>query len=97
MRKKKKKKNLNFLKREEFSIQYREKQLNPKVTIEGQILFDSLSKILPCFWSSEGSIMVMDTIEIKSPYDLKSISGEPEISLQRVLKITEGELKKIKK
>ena len=41
--------------------------------------------------------MVMDTIEIKSPYDLKSISGEPEISLQRVLKITEGELKKIKK
>eukprot|EP01080_Neovahlkampfia_damariscottae_P005968 gene5968-9967_t len=68
--------------REEFSIQYREKQLNPKVTIEGQILFDSLSKILPCFWRGD-SIMVMDTIEIKPPYNLTSISGEPENSLQR--------------
>jgi protein LSM12 len=64
--------------------------------VEGQNVYDSLSKILPCFWKNE-NIIVMDTISIKPPYNLESISGNPENSLLRVKKIVEGLQKNKKK
>lgn len=82
--------------REEIALKQRENQLNSKVTTQGQLIFDAISKLVPCEWDKE-KIIIMDTVVLVSPYKAENATGDNNSALQRVKKIIEGEWKKINK
>lgn len=66
------------------------------VTANAQAVFDALVKTLPCEWDKE-DIVVLKSVRLAPPYDVKSISGEGEAGvIQRVKIILEHEAKAIK-
>lgn len=91
--------NINIKKleeREEIALKQRELQLNTKVTTKGQLIFDAISKLVPCHWEKD-KIIIMDSIVLVHPYKPENASGDNLNSLQRVQKIIEGEWKKMNK
>jgi hypothetical protein len=85
-----------FQEREDEAVKKREQQLNSKVSTQGQLIFDSISKIVPCVWKGD-TIVVLDSIVLKPPYKVENMSGGSDLNVSRVKKIIEGEWKKINK
>lgn len=63
------------------------------VTKEAQSIFDSLSKTLPCVWSSK-SIVVMDAVLIEPPYTVdhvRAIGAADKAALDRIKRVLVAE------
>merc|ERR1719506_3312632 len=63
------------------------------VTAEGQEIFDSLSKTMPCVWEDK-AIVILNEVVIESPYTpdhVSSRSGD-QATLDRVKKVLEAQL-----
>ena len=65
------------------------------VTQEGQALFDSLSKTMPCSW--DGDVICCYRVRIRSPYSSENCDGPDENELTRVKKVLEGEKLKLER
>eukprot|EP00890_Picochlorum_soloecismus_P000074 jgi/Picsp_1/1067/NSC_04550-R1_protein len=69
------------------------------VTEEAQVIFNALSKTLPCRWNGK-SIVVLEEIEISEPYGSTNCNCIVKISdhegIDRVRKVLEEERKKLK-
>jgi hypothetical protein len=63
------------------------------VTQEGQFLFNSLSKTMPCAW--DGDVICCYGVRIRSPYSSENCDGPDDNELTRVKKVLEGEKSKL--
>eukprot|EP00640_Fibrocapsa_japonica_P006800 CAMPEP_0113937426 /NCGR_PEP_ID=MMETSP1339-20121228/4054_1 /TAXON_ID=94617 /ORGANISM="Fibrocapsa japonica" /LENGTH=166 /DNA_ID=CAMNT_0000940185 /DNA_START=104 /DNA_END=604 /DNA_ORIENTATION=- /assembly_acc=CAM_ASM_000762 len=76
---------------------------NPHASAEGQMIYDALSKTLPCSWGQRGQIEILDQVVIAPPYTAQSCRiTHPEadpggLALARVVKVLEGERRKMAK
>lgn len=75
-------------------LQYLEVGLG--VTSSMHMIFDTLAKTLPCKWDDD-TIVILDTVRLKPPYNIKSISGDGDTGVvRRVKMILENESSSIK-
>ncbi|KAJ7943600.1 Protein LSM12-like protein [Quillaja saponaria] len=83
--------------REELAIRQAEteaERIGVGVTIEAQCIFDALSKTLPVRWDKT-SIVVMNEVQVTSPYLPESVSGGTPAANERVKKVLEFERKRL--
>jgi len=67
------------------------------VSLDAQILFNALSKTLPCRWDGE-TIIVMEDVRVAPPYDEENCSGgHTAAELNRVKRVLVGEKQKLAK
>jgi len=70
------------------------------VSVEAQLIFDALSKTMPCHWD-KSDIVVLDDVRITSPYSASNIVGNNvaanKLLIDRLKVILEGEKKRLQK
>ncbi|KAJ1994448.1 hypothetical protein GGI25_001500 [Coemansia spiralis] len=79
-------------------IQAQERALRIGVGVsdKAQMIFEALSRTLPCRWNQE-KIIVLDEVSIEPPYSVEDCCNltEASVSLQRVKKVLQGELNRL--
>ena len=65
------------------------------VSQDGQDIFDSLAKTMPCSWDK--NVISCYRVRIKAPYAVENCEGPDENELIRVKKVLEGERAKLEK
>eukprot|EP00004_Rigifila_ramosa_P028174 TRINITY_DN9477_c0_g2_i2.p1 TRINITY_DN9477_c0_g2~~TRINITY_DN9477_c0_g2_i2.p1 ORF type:complete len:120 (-),score=33.47 TRINITY_DN9477_c0_g2_i2:40-399(-) len=80
--------------REQASIDRHLSKIGVGVSPAAQMLFDALSKTMPCQWQQQ-AILVMEEILISPPYQLSDCAGPAGPTLERVKKVMHGELQRL--